>query len=237
MTVDPAVFARQVSYVKRYHTVVSLGEALQLLADGARLKHPVAVLTFDDAYRSVWREALPIMDAERVAGCCFVTTGMVEARGQFEHDRGIDREDVWRVMTWEELAKLQQRGWEIGGHSHTHQRLSAISTERLREELEIPLRILRDRLGIAAPIPMAVPFGGVGDINIEGRAAVRDSGYSACCSDYGGENAPPGDRFDIRRIELGGSHPTLAWKARSHGLDLAQLRAWMTNRSGRGDQG
>ncbi len=229
MTVDPAVFASQVSYVKRYHTVVSLGEALRLLADRARLEHPVAVFTFDDAYRSVYREALPVMDAEGVVGCCFVTTGIVETEGRFEHDTGVEREDLWRVMTWEELARLQQRGWEIGGHSHTHPRLSAISAERLRGELETPLRVLRERLDIAAPIPMALPFGGAGDITVEGLAEVREAGYSACCSDYGGENVPPGDRFDIRRIELGGNHPTLAWKARSHGLDLARLRTRMTD--------
>lgn len=233
MTVDPAVFARQVSYVKRYHTVVSLGEALRLLADGARLKHPLAVLTFDDAYQSVYREALPIMNAEGVVGCCFVTTGIVETAGRFEHDRAIEREDLWRVMTWEELAELHRRGWDIGGHSHTHPRLSAISMERLREELATPLRLLRERLDIATPISMAVPFGGAGDITSEGRNEVSDAGYSACCSDYGGENVPPGNRFDIKRIELGGNHPTLAWKARSHGLDLAHFREWMTHGSSR----
>src|SRR5207302_11520440 len=54
MTVAPDVFERQVAYVRRHHDIVSLDHALEVLRSGTRLDRPLAVLAFDDGYRSVW---------------------------------------------------------------------------------------------------------------------------------------------------------------------------------------
>ena len=39
-----------------------------------------------------------------------------------------------------------------------------------------------------------------------------------------GENFCPADRFELQRIDLGGDHNTLGWKARVHGFDLRRWR-------------
>lgn len=75
---------------------------------------------------------------------------------------------------------------------------------------------------------MAYPFGQQTDITPEGMKLAASLGYTACCSDFGGENFPSPATFHIRRIELGGNHPTLAWKTRAHGVDLGDLRQWLS---------
>jgi hypothetical protein len=108
----------------------------------------------------------------------------------------------------------------------------------LNDELERPIAVLQERLGIDGPA-LAYPFGGRADITSGALAFARRVGYTACMSDFGGENHPPFDLFDIRRIELGGDHPTLAWKTRVHGLDVGGARRTdlRLRRSARGWQG
>jgi peptidoglycan/xylan/chitin deacetylase (PgdA/CDA1 family) len=223
MTVTPDVFRRQLRYLSRTHRVLPLGKCLEIARSGARLARPVAAITFDDGYRSVYTNALPLMRREGVVGACFVSTDFVSTAGRFPHDATLPLADMLEVMDWTELDALRAEGWEIGAHTATHARLSQCDSVTLRQELERPLAALRQRLGIEAPA-FAYPFGGREDITASAVEAARHAGYSTCMSDFGGENRLPIDPFQIRRIELGGDHPTLAWKTRVHGLDVGAVR-------------
>jgi peptidoglycan/xylan/chitin deacetylase (PgdA/CDA1 family) len=223
MTVTPEVFRRQLRYLARTHRVLPLSACLEIARTGARLAKPVAGITFDDGYRSVYTNALPIMRSEGIAGACFVSTDLVGTSRRFAHDAALPVAELVEVMDWSELDALRAEGWEIGGHTATHARLSQCDGATLHHELERPITVLRERLGINKPA-LAYPFGGREDITAGALGIARRAGYSACMSDFGGENHPPIDAFDIRRIELGGDHPTLAWKTRVHGLDVGGVR-------------
>jgi folate-dependent phosphoribosylglycinamide formyltransferase PurN/peptidoglycan/xylan/chitin deacetylase (PgdA/CDA1 family) len=225
MTVSPEVFRRQVDYVRRYHDMVPLERALDLLASGARLRRPVAVLTFDDGYRSVFDHAWPAMAARGVLGCCFVCTDLVGTDRRFPHDAASPIREHLGVMAWQHLRALRRAGWSVGGHTATHARLSLCESDGLRDEVARPLTALRDRLGVTA-VAMAYPFGQARDVPPGFPDVVRRLGYVACFSNYGGENGPPAECWNLRRIDLGGDRPGYAWKAYAHGIDLGRVRAW-----------
>ena len=229
MTVSPVVFRHQVRYILKTHNVVSLEDALTLVRGLVRLRRPVAVLTFDDGYRSVHQLAQATLAEHTVPACCFVSTEFVGTDERFPHDRGHPAEAHFSVMTWEELAALRRGGWSIGAHSATHRRLADCDRDSLRREIETPLPEIRRRLGMSE-VAMAYPFGGPDDITPEGVTLVRAAGYTACLADAGGENWPGTSTFELRRIDLGGDHPTLIWKLWTHGGDFRRhtsgLRRW-----------
>ncbi|HEY2806925.1 MAG TPA: polysaccharide deacetylase family protein [Gemmatimonadales bacterium] len=222
MTVSPEVFSRQIEYITRHHDVVGLDRAMELLRGKERLRRPAAAITFDDGYRSVTEVARPIMDAAGVTGTCFVSTGLVATDRRFAHDETSLVRDWMAVMDWTEIEALRADGWSMGGHTANHPRLSTLSGEPLRHEIAAPLAELRSHGGESRPA-MAYPFGGPADITPEGVASAREGGYSALFSDFGGENFPGDDLFALRRIEVGGDHETLMWKAAVRGLDLGGL--------------
>lgn len=223
MTVRPSVFARQVAAIQRSHRVVGLGEAIELVAHGARLTRPVAAITFDDAYRSVIDVAAPVMARAGITGCCFVSTDIVGAGRRFAHDADNPVRAFLEVMNWGEIDLLQDAGWEIGGHTATHARLSRCTAAELDRELTESAAVMCSHTS-ESPAAFAYPFGGVADITPLARRMVAAAGYRACLSDFGGENLPPGDPLAMRRIELGGDHDALAWRVRLRGLDLADWR-------------
>jgi peptidoglycan/xylan/chitin deacetylase (PgdA/CDA1 family) len=223
MTVAPSVFRHQVEYLRRHHDVVDLDRALALLDNGARLRRPVAVITFDDGYASVRRSAFPIMSSVGAVGSCFVCPDIVDANDRFEHDESSAVREWLSVMDWHAITELRKAGWHIGSHTATHARLSTLSGPPLLRELHESRVALHRRLG-ATPIALAYPFGGRGDITPEAVEAARSCGYAALLSDFGGENAPGADRFALRRTDIGGDHDTVMWQSMVHGLDLRRWR-------------
>jgi len=233
MTVSPSVFRRQLEYLRRHHDVVTLDAAIALIARGARLRRPVAAITFDDGYASVAQSAVPIMESLGVVGAVFVCPRIVDERGRFAHDEHNPARPWMTVMDWGAIRRLRDAGWHVGSHGSTHVRLSTLTGEPLLQELRDARIALRERIGVEH-MAFAYPFGGERDITPEGIETARWCGYSALLSDFGGENLPDrSDRFALRRIDIGGDHDTLMWKAMIHAMDLKRLRQLAGRRNGR----
>jgi len=120
-------------------------------------------VTFDDAYRSVLELGEPILARLGWPATVFVPTDYAGgerpmswpgidqwAGGQF------DRELV--PMSWEELDRLAGGGWEIGSHTCSHPRLTALDDAALADELQRSKSVCEDRLGRPCE-SIAYPFG------------------------------------------------------------------------------
>ena len=226
LTISPFEFEMQMAYLRRTHDVVALPEAIRLIETRARLRRPVAAVTFDDGYRSVGENARPVMDAFGIPGTAFVCTDFVGTDRRFDHDVDHPAVDRFEVLDWAELAELRAAGWTIGGHTANHVRLSTCDRTRLGGELGASLAELCTRLG-ADQVPFAYPFGGPFDIRLLARDEVRRAGYTTCFSNHGGENFPGTDAFWLCRIDLGTGFEPAIWKTRAHGIDLARWKeAW-----------
>jgi biofilm PGA synthesis lipoprotein PgaB len=84
-----------------------LMQALDNLKLGLSIPPKTVVLTFDDAYRSIYTEAFPLLKEKGWPFTVFVTTKYIsDSYSQF--------------MNWAQLREIEKYGGEIGNHSHTH---------------------------------------------------------------------------------------------------------------------
>jgi peptidoglycan/xylan/chitin deacetylase (PgdA/CDA1 family) len=224
MTIRPDVFESQIVYLRRHHEILNLSEAVRRLARADKLRRPVAVITFDDAYRSVFDIAFPIMQKAGVPGCCFVATDLIDSDRRFQHDIDLIPDTEARLMSWDQLARLAGEGWDIGSHSASHTRLSRCDSATVREELQRSRAAILQHLGIETSL-IAYPFGGPHDLGEASRSMMAEVGYVACCSNHGGENRPGVSLLRLSRIDIGGPHPRYAWKAWVHGIFVGQVRS------------
>jgi peptidoglycan/xylan/chitin deacetylase (PgdA/CDA1 family) len=224
ISISPEAFRRRVAYVARHHDVVDLETALGAIERKQPLHRPLAAITFDDGYRSVFEQARPILAERGLSACCFVVTGLIGTGERFAHDAASPVRAMLEVMDWPDLAALRSLGWSIGAHTATHRRLSACPPDEYPREIAAPLAELRGRLGLEQ-VAIAYPYGGRGDIDAPALEAIAKAGYRACLSNYGGENFPGGALLDVKRFDIGGTHhDPLTWRARVHGIDLGVLR-------------
>lgn len=107
-SVTPEVFGRHMRYLaENEFTVLPLMQALNSLKLGHSIPPKTVVITFDDAYRSVYTEAFPLLKEKAWPFTVFVTTKYIsEGYSQF--------------MNWGQLREIEKYGGEIGNHSHTH---------------------------------------------------------------------------------------------------------------------
>lgn len=142
--------------------------------------HPrTLAVTFDDAFCSVVRLGLPVLRELGVPATAFVPTGFVGGGRPFtwpetEHWVGTPHEGEVEGMSWDDLAKLRDAGWEVGSHSVSHAHLTALGDEALAGELSGSRRAIEERLGTCRSV--AYPYADVDDRVV---AAARAAGYEA----------------------------------------------------------
>jgi peptidoglycan/xylan/chitin deacetylase (PgdA/CDA1 family) len=106
-------------------------------------------------------------------------------------------------MNWQEAREMQRSGMAFGSHTHTHEILSKLSREREWDEVARSREILEHEL--CAPIKVfAYPVGLRHTFSEGTMHALRDAGYRAAFSFYGGLNRPGKiDPFCICRVGIG----------------------------------
>jgi peptidoglycan/xylan/chitin deacetylase (PgdA/CDA1 family) len=108
----------------------------------------LVVLTFDDASKSHFTVARPLLKKHKFGATFFVTEGF---------DMTTNKRDY---MTWEEIAQLHKDGFEIGNHTRDHKSV----TDKTVADLPEQVRALNERCkahGIPAPVSFAYPGNGI----------------------------------------------------------------------------
>jgi peptidoglycan/xylan/chitin deacetylase (PgdA/CDA1 family) len=175
LAVTPATLERQLAFlIGRGYRGATFREAVTSPPAPRTL-----AVTFDDASRSVWNLAVPILSRFGLPGTIFVPTRFPGSR--ILSWPGIDtfgdgaHPDELVPMSWDELRAAADMGWEVGSHTRTHPHLTALSDRELEEELrgsreDCEAMIERSCESIAYPY---------GDHDLRVVAAARRSGYLA----------------------------------------------------------
>jgi peptidoglycan/xylan/chitin deacetylase (PgdA/CDA1 family) len=102
-------------------------------------------------------------------------------------------------LNWEEARDMQQHGMAFGSHTHSHEILAKLSSERQREEVRCSREILERELNRSIDI-LAYPVGLKHCFSSDTVRTLQETGYRAAFSFYGGSNRVGEIRpFDIRR--------------------------------------
>ncbi|MEM7099045.1 MAG: polysaccharide deacetylase family protein [Pseudomonadota bacterium] len=145
-SVSPDQFAEQLDYlIANSYKVWHLPDVIRRLKNGQHLPDKSVAITFDDAYRSVYTAAWPLLRAHNLPFTVFVHTSAIG------DSPGLH-------MSWAQLRELDKAGVEIGNHSHTHDHLPSKSVEEALADLGKAQEILEDKLNVQAST-MAYPYG------------------------------------------------------------------------------
>jgi peptidoglycan/xylan/chitin deacetylase (PgdA/CDA1 family) len=92
-----------------------------------------------------------------------------------DHWLATDSAPELRAMSWEDLGRLHQDGWEVGSHTRTHPRLTNLDDAAVRDELAESRHEISTHL--SAPCEtVAYPYG---DVDERVADAAENAGYVA----------------------------------------------------------
>jgi peptidoglycan/xylan/chitin deacetylase (PgdA/CDA1 family) len=194
--IDTGLFQKQMEWLREAgYTVIPTKKLEGFLFRGEDIPKKSVVIHFDDGYRSVYRNAWPIL---RKLGYPFAMTIPV-----YPVERG------WSdYATWGMLHEMAAQGVEIGSHGSEHSRLGGPKRgesetaylARVRDEAEASMRILK-REGFD-PAWIAYPYG---EFNDTVAKIARETGYRFGFTQDPGPVALSVDRFLIPRFAVVGA--------------------------------
>ena len=142
--------------------------------------------------------AIPVLVNEVKAFSPETRSAIIEASTVAATELGWDGTPADRIMSADQLRTLASSGHEIGSHTHTHPRLTQLSSIECLNELQESQRLLESILD--APVQsLAYPNG---DCNQSVAGAAAAAGYQYAVTTHPGLNGPQVDPLRLCRVHV-----------------------------------
>jgi peptidoglycan/xylan/chitin deacetylase (PgdA/CDA1 family) len=194
LAVSPRRFREQMELLAAGgYEVVDLAAAVDLLERGLSPPRVVA-LNFDDGYRDVAENALPVLESLGFRATVFLPTGVIDGTVSFPW---YERQPS--VLGWDEVVELDRgETLRFEPHTVTHPNLLLLDDAASRFEIAQSKLELESRLGRPAQ-SFCYPAGLFGERE---RRFVAESGFRAAVSCEPGVNLPGADLLTLRRRQI-----------------------------------
>ena len=191
------------------------------MQEGEDVPDRTVAITIDDAYRSVYEAAFPLLRERGVPFSVFVATDPI--------DEGLPG-----YMTWEQMREMQEHGATFANHSATHDHLIRRRTgedeDRYRQRIHDDLARAQERLEAELDpdhlaMLVAYPYG---EYNEAVAGIARDMGFVAL-GQHSGAIGPYSDPRALPRFPMAEAYADIdefAEKARAKGLPVAEYDPW-----------
>lgn len=115
---------------------------------------------------------------------------------QLGAEDGRERRD--KMLTWDQVRFMQQRGVDFGGHTVTHPFLSRMPEEQVAWEVSECKRRIEEELQLPV-LHFAYPNGREEDFGNWNKEVIRRAGYQAAVTTIWGPNNSSTDPMELRR--------------------------------------
>jgi peptidoglycan/xylan/chitin deacetylase (PgdA/CDA1 family) len=166
--------------------VVGLEEALRRVREEGKVKEPIAVITFDDGFRSIMDSAWPLLQERGLPFTIFVNGGVHEKPGG-------------AFMTWSMLREMGESGlMSLGSHGLRHESFLGMDEALRREMIESDVALIEERWG-RKPKFFSYPYG---ETDEDGERLVEELGFLAGFGQHSGVVGEKSRRYFLPRFSL-----------------------------------
>gem|GEM_PF-26292 len=215
MNVLPSEFKRQLDFLQRHYSVVSLQELVSSLKKKERPSCPMVAITFDDGYEDNYRSVFPLLQSKRLEATIFLLTGSSDVERHATHlleDFPGDNQ----LLQWDEIREMARDGISFGSHGESHARLKGLSAGDLSREVRASKQKIESEIG--APVRFfSYPYGTFEDFDQTTESMVEAAGYEGAVSAMFGTNNTQADLYSLKRIGVESSDTLFTFQAKLNG--------------------
>lgn len=185
-------FARVLGSLQRLGEFVDTDACAAMASGSLKIDGRYFHLSFDDGFRNIVQNAVPVLEALKVPAIFFVPTAVVGADWETARRFCLDTTGyagVMEMVTWDDLRWMIGRGFEVGSHTRTHARLAAANDAALEDEIAGSRRDIEENLGVRCKY-ISWPYGTRRDVSARALEVVAGVGYSACFGAFRGSIYP-----------------------------------------------
>lgn len=194
LSVHPADFKRQMTWLQRFgYRGLSMHDLMPYIK-GERQGRVVGI-TFDDGYRNVYNNALPVLRKLDFTATNYIVSNQIDGGNVWDYPKGIAHSDL---MSADELRGWILAGCEVGSHTLSHPNLPKISTE----QADIEIRASKAELEQALDIEVSAFCYPYGAESLELRDRVKQAGYNNATTTARGLVQASDDFFGLPRVTV-----------------------------------
>jgi peptidoglycan/xylan/chitin deacetylase (PgdA/CDA1 family) len=208
--VPPELFRKHMDYIaKKGFNVISLHQVMSCIKEGQEFPEKSLVITFDDGYESIYRNAYPLFKKYKFPAAIFLACDSIDSWRTFYRDEALLKKrpeiaDEVKFLSWEQIREMHESGLiTIGSHTMSHPRLGTLPKEQIEYEVGQSKRVIEEKLNDKISF-FAYPFGlkHYGDISNKTTEVLRKKGYVLACTSELGRNTHNEDLMMLKRIGM-----------------------------------
>lgn len=203
LTVHPDDFARQMRWMRFLgYRGLSMRDVMPYVRGERRGK--VFGLTFDDGYRNVVQNAMPVLDKLGFTATNYLVANQFDGGNVWDAKIGIPFSPL---MTVDEMRQWAASGHEVGSHTLDHVHLPEMTPDEARRQMVESKDALEQVLG--APVTaFCYPYG---DHGPEHLVMAREAGYDNATLTKRGLAKASDDPFGLPRVTVSRSTGILSF--------------------------
>ena len=146
------IFEKQINFLKK------LGYVSINFNEIDPNKRNQIIITFDDGYKDILINALPVLKSHNFKATCFFVTNHIGKNNQWDEKK--EKFSNKHIMNNNDIKKWFDSGMSVESHSHNHFDLTKLPNIDIVKELEISKKYFKDKFGIETNV-FCYPFGKV----------------------------------------------------------------------------
>jgi len=192
LTVHPAAFRRQMRWLRRLgYRGLSMRDVMPYVRGERRGR--VVGITFDDGYRNVYRNALPVLREVGFTATNYFVVQQLDGGNVWDYENGVAHSDL---MSEDEMRDWARQGMEVGSHTLSHPNLTDLSESDARAQIQGSREQLEQMVG--EPVTaFCYPYGHETPVL---REMARAAGYDNATTTAGGLARPDDDPYGLPRV-------------------------------------
>lgn len=154
-------FIKQIEHIKKYGDLIRIEKAIELINNKIKVDKPLVAFTFDDGFLDCYNIIAPILESFDTNAAFFINPNLVECSDSY-YEEFSKRATInnKKIMNWEQIKELYNRGHIIGSHTMDHLNLGdeTLSEAILFEQIANSKRVIEIKVGNNCNM-FAFPYG------------------------------------------------------------------------------
>ena len=196
ISTSPSSFRRQMQWLHQQgFQTLSLAEAAKLVRIGQPFRERTCVVTFDDGYETVYREAFPILQELGFTATVFLITGYCGKQNSWPgHVSPVGEQSL---LCWTQIEEMARHHIEFGSHTVTHPDLACLTHREAEREMQDSKQMIQERIGRGVEV-FAYPYGRYAPWTVD----LAREHFSGACSTILGKVTSEADSALLPRVDM-----------------------------------
>ena len=203
ISVPIGLFDEQMAVLRELgYQVVSLDDVLDHVAGVTPLPPGAVLITFDDGYRDILENALPVLRRHGYPAVIFVPIGYLDDARPLPHEEHLAAEGLINpTLSWDELPELEAGGIRVESHGISHRPLADLDVDEAAREITLSKLRLEERLG--RPVrAFAYVKGSEAHYRPVHLSLLKQAGYEIAFTSVSGGNGTEMDPLRLHRYNI-----------------------------------